>query len=102
MKIIEITDEHIKFNNDNLITYDHDQDCCEENYADFKQIDDFGKDYAFFEDLGSYTLLHLIKDTSEAKYFMQNYLEKLITYSNEQNMNLFKTLRVYIEQNGSI
>lgn len=63
---------------------------------------DIGQDYAFFEDLGSYTLLHLIKDTSEAKYFMQSYLEKLISYSSDNNMNLFKTLRVYIEQNGSI
>ena len=51
MKIIEITDEHIKFDNDNLITYDHDQDCCEVNYADFQQIDDFGKEYEYPEEL---------------------------------------------------
>ncbi|WP_461177936.1 helix-turn-helix domain-containing protein [Virgibacillus ainsalahensis] len=58
--------------------------------------------YAFFEDLGSYTLLHLIKDTAEAHYFMQNYLEKLMDHSKGNNINLFKTLRVYLEQNGSI
>lgn len=60
------------------------------------------KRYAFFEDLGSYTLLHLIKDTTEAHYFMKNYLEKLLKYSEENNINLFQTLRVYLEQNGSI
>ncbi len=58
--------------------------------------------FAFFEDLGSYTLLHLIKDTSEAQYFMHSYLDKLLGQSNGNNINLFKTLRVYLEQNGSI
>lgn len=60
------------------------------------------KNYAFFEDLGSYTLLHLIKDTTEAHYFMKNYIEKLLIYSKKNNINLFQTLRVYLEQNGSI
>lgn len=58
--------------------------------------------YAFFEDLGSYTLLHLVKDTTEAHYFMKNYIEKLLNYSKKNNINLFQTLRVYLEQNGSI
>lgn len=58
--------------------------------------------YAFFEDLGSYTLLHLIKDTSEAHYFMRNYLEKLLEHSKGNNINLFETLRMYLEQNGNI
>lgn len=57
---------------------------------------------AFFEDLGSYTLLHLLKDTEEANFFMNNFLEKLKDHSNSSQVDLFQTLRVYLEQNGSI
>lgn len=35
MKIIKIEDEKIKFDNDNELTYLHQQDCCESVYADF-------------------------------------------------------------------
>lgn len=51
MKIAEVTAEHIKFNNGFTITYDHVQDCCENNYADFEQLDDIAKSYNFDEDL---------------------------------------------------
>jgi len=40
MKIIKVTDEAIVFSNGNKITYDHDQDCCEYNFADFKSLED--------------------------------------------------------------
>lgn len=56
----------------------------------------------FFDELGSYTLLHLIKDTEEAKFFMNTYLEKLKSYSESNQVDLFHTLRVFLEQNGSI
>lgn len=49
MKIVEITDGHIKFDNDKAITFDHEQDCCEYNYADFEQIDDLARSYCFDE-----------------------------------------------------
>ena len=51
MKIIEITDDKIKFDNGNTITYDHEQDCCEWNYADFKQLDTIARQYDFPENL---------------------------------------------------
>lgn len=35
MKIKRVTENEIVFDNGNLITYFHDQDCCECNYADF-------------------------------------------------------------------
>jgi hypothetical protein len=35
MRISEVTDDAIIFNNGNKITFDHEQDCCECNYADF-------------------------------------------------------------------
>lgn len=40
MKIKEITEEKIIFDNGNEITFDHEQNCCEYNYADFEQIKD--------------------------------------------------------------
>ena len=40
MKIIQVTDEAIVFGNGNKITYDHVQDCCESNFADFKSLED--------------------------------------------------------------
>lgn len=40
MRIKEITDERITFDNGNYIGYDHEQDCCECNYADFDYLRD--------------------------------------------------------------
>lgn len=38
MKIKRVTENEIVFDNGNLITYFHDQDCCEHNYADFSVL----------------------------------------------------------------
>lgn len=38
MRIKEITNEKITFDNGNYIAYDHNQDCCEWNYADFSYL----------------------------------------------------------------
>ena len=52
MRIQEITEDYILFDNGNVITYDHDQDCCETNWADFMSIhDDFNKKIDFKEEL---------------------------------------------------
>lgn len=51
MRIKKITKEAIIFDNGNTITYDHEQDCCEMNYADFDQLDDLARGYNFKEDL---------------------------------------------------
>jgi len=40
MKIQKVTEDAIIFDNGNTITYDHEQDCCEHNYADFSILDD--------------------------------------------------------------
>lgn len=40
MKIKEIADEKIVFDNGDIISYDHIQDCCEFNYADFESLED--------------------------------------------------------------
>lgn len=51
MKIKEINDEKILFDNGNTITFDHYRDCCEWNYADFEQLDDIAKSTEFNPDL---------------------------------------------------
>lgn len=43
MKIKEVNENMILFDNGNSITFDHEQDCCEWNYADFEQLDDIAK-----------------------------------------------------------
>lgn len=47
IKITKITGEEIVFSNGQRITFDHDQDCCECNYADFQQLDDLARSYNF-------------------------------------------------------
>ena len=42
MRIKEITCEHILFDNGIKIIFNHEQDCCEYNYADFEQLKDTG------------------------------------------------------------
>lgn len=51
MKITSISRDEIIFNNGNSLTHRHLNDCCEENYADFSQVDDLAICYEFDEDL---------------------------------------------------
>ena len=41
--------EFLEFTNGSRITFEHCQDCCEWNYADFDQIDDIAKSFEFDE-----------------------------------------------------
>ena len=50
-KIVNVTDEMIQFSDGSTITFDHVEDCCEDNYADFEQLDDLARDYTFEDDL---------------------------------------------------
>ena len=51
IKVIEITDKYILFDNGYQITYYHTPDCCEHNYADFNQLEDTGIENFIFKDL---------------------------------------------------
>lgn len=51
MKIVSVTEEHIQFDNGTEITFEHEQDCCEWNYADFKQLDSLAREYDYSEQL---------------------------------------------------
>ena len=51
MKIEKVTEDSILFDNGNTIDFDHRQDCCEHNYADFSQLEDSALSTEFDEDL---------------------------------------------------
>lgn len=40
MKILYAIDECIMFDNFKMIEYDHNQECCENNYADFESLEE--------------------------------------------------------------
>lgn len=47
MKIKKVDDIRILFDNGSEITFDHVQECCEYNYADFEQLDDVARAVEF-------------------------------------------------------
>ena len=51
MRISEVTDLRITFDNGYEITFDHVPDCCEYNYAAFKQIEERALEVEFDEKL---------------------------------------------------
>lgn len=51
MRILEVTDEKILFDNGKAITYYHSKDCCENNYADFEQLEEAALEYDFNDEL---------------------------------------------------
>ncbi|WJE54486.1 helix-turn-helix domain-containing protein [Bacillus cereus] len=57
---------------------------------------------ALFDELGVYTVLHYLKDSSVATLFIKKHLEPLLHYSEGKNTDLFQTLRVYLHHNGSL
>lgn len=40
VRVIKVNADYIEFSNGDRIIYDHEPDCCEYNYADFKQVKD--------------------------------------------------------------
>ncbi|ARK29939.1 helix-turn-helix domain-containing protein [Halalkalibacter krulwichiae] len=65
-----------------------------------RRFSDIG--FAVFDELGSYTVLHHLKDSEVAMLFIHKQLEALLQYSEGKSMDLFRTLRVYLSHNGSI
>lgn len=58
--------------------------------------------FAWYDELGAYTLLHDLKDSETAKLFLMNQIGTIIDYSDGKNMDLFQTLRTYLLNNGNI
>ena len=51
MRIESISSDSILFDNGDIIGWEHFQDCCEEVYADFQQLDDLARSYNYSENL---------------------------------------------------
>ena len=87
MKVIKITEDYILFDNGSRITFDHMQDCCECNYADFEQLADTGIEQENFkepltfeevEDQGFRFGVHrLTQATSHRRRYNAKWLEKV-------------------------
>lgn len=87
MKIKQVTETEIIFDNGNVITYFHDPDCCEMNWADFSVLNknniyydhDFDTDLQFkFIDEGGFTF-----GDETAKIFIPCYSDQNGWYSTD-------------------
>lgn len=55
----------------------------------------------FFEKLGIYRLLLLLKNSEDLETYVLDYLSAVLDYDQKMESNLFETLRVYLACNGS-
>ncbi len=55
----------------------------------------------FYEDLGLYKILLEIEDPDFLRTYADSYLAPIFEYDNKMDSNLFETLAVYLESNGS-
>lgn len=81
MKIKEVTDEEIIFDNNNTIYFNHEIDCCEENYADFSILNKNNVNYNFNFD--EYTTPFLEKNLIRKIWFYDlviNAIDKVDRY----------------------
>ena len=106
MKIVEINDEEIKFNNGYILYYYHSQDCCEHVYADFEVLKSYNlstktgktiniKDIDFEENLQN-----LVEGINEAgfnmiskigeKFFVPCYNQQNGYYGSDLDLILYK------------
>ncbi|MGJ9383137.1 helix-turn-helix domain-containing protein [Salipaludibacillus sp. CF4.18] len=58
--------------------------------------------FSFYDDLGSYTILNNTSDQLAAELFVKKHLGPLLKYSMNNSVNLFETLQVYLNNNGSL
>src|SRR5699024_2953536 len=59
------------------------------------------KVYALFEELGSYSIIHRL-DNPTVQMFMESQLGVIHEYSKENNVDLWSTLRAYLDYNGNV
>lgn len=103
MKIKEVNNEHILFEDESCIKYYHGQDCCEWNYADFEQLEEtaleteFDTDNMIFEAIQDYGF----KFGNEGKmFFVPCYSEQNGYYSSDIDIyyNNTKVLSFYCKE----
>lgn len=95
MKIKEITSEYILFDNDSRITYNHEQDCCEYNYADFNQLQDTNVlDVEFDEHL-------LFEEIDKLGFRFGNSIENMFFVPCYSSQNGYYSTDIQIYYNGN-
>lgn len=58
--------------------------------------------FSMFEDLGSYTIFSQFKETKAIQLFLKKYMEPLLKYSEDKNIDLCHTLYVFLQNNGNV
>ena len=58
--------------------------------------------FSLYEDLGAYTILHQLEQTTAVDLFIKNQLGPLLTYTENKNIDLYNTLYVFLQNNGNI
>lgn len=94
VKIVEIADAGILFDNGWFLYHDHTPDCCEYNYADWKQLEHTGIENEKF-DLKDDALVSVVDDhgikiraISGYAYFVPCYSDQSGYYSDEVEIRL--------------
>ena len=58
--------------------------------------------FSLYEDLGAYTVLHQLEQSTAVNLFIKSQLDPLLTYSENKNIDLYHTLYVFLQNNGNI
>lgn len=88
MRILNITDAYIEFDNGKAIYFEHYQQCCENNYADFSQLDSLAREAEFSEPLTFESCPYGFRfgNPPVNMFFVPCYSEQNGYYSNELNI----------------
>lgn len=106
MRIKSVTEDSVLFDNGSFISYSYRQCCCEENLADFKNLDPQALDYDFrgplkFEPVAGYGFRF---GDSRRMFFVPCYSVQNGYYSNEINIEYYdgKELHDILTTEGEI
>ena len=93
MKIIEVNDEKLLFDNGSVITFDHEQDCCEFNYAQFDALEPLAFKVEFDEEL-------TFEEVEEAGFRFGNLPQKMFFVPCYSDQNGYYSSNICIYYNG--
>lgn len=100
-KIIKTEENLIEFSDGTRITCDHEQDCCEWNYADCDQLDDLARGYDFNTEKLTFEAVDgsgfRFGDRPERMFFIPCYSEQNGYYSSDIDVYLNGELETHLE-----
>ena len=98
MKIIRVNENSLEFDNGKILYSLHEQDCCEEHYADFESIIGQGWEDADFDD----TLMAMLYEIPEKRYHTEKMdTDEFQTFFSliDKNKNKY-IINIYNSNNG--